>query len=85
MPRGYTISSDVSRGGVRMPVASGVIGKGDIVKLDMESIDGTGYIFATGRVKWIKTLNRSATLDEEAGIEFIDIHSADIEKLLQTH
>ena len=84
-PSGYTISSDVSEGGLRMPASSGVINKGDIVKLDMESTDGTGYIFATGRVKWLKVLNKTAPLDEEVGIEFTDIHSADVDKLLKNY
>jgi hypothetical protein len=82
---GYTISSDVSGGGLRMPASSGIINKGDILKLDMESTDGTGYIFATGKVKWLKILDKNAPLDEEVGIEFTDIHSADVDKLLRNY
>src|SRR4030042_4147134 len=83
MPLGYTISNNISRGGLCMPTSSGIINKGDIVKLDMENKDGKSYIPATGKVKWLKKVAPSAPLEEEAGIEFTDINSASIEEFLK--
>lgn len=83
IPCGYTVSSNISRSGLNMPASSLIINKGDTVKLDMKSRDGAGYIFATGKVKWLKFLDHKAPLDEEVGIEFTDIRSADIDKLLK--
>ena len=85
MPRGYTISNDISRGGLRMPSSSGILAKGDIVNLEMESADSTRYIPAVGKVRWLKAIDRNAPLDEEVGIEFIDIRSVDIDNLLKKH
>ena len=79
----YTIASDVSKGGLRMPVSSGAINKGDTIKLHMERPDGSGYMSTTGKVKWLKTLDRNAPLDEEAGIEFIGTELSEIEKFLK--
>ena len=33
----YTLSDDFSRGGLRMPALSGIVNKGDVVKLDINS------------------------------------------------
>ena len=82
-PTGYTISTDVSRGGLRMPSSSGIVNKGDVVKLDIGSAGDKRRIAATGKVKWLKNIDRDAPLDEEVGIEFIDIKPADINKLLE--
>jgi len=79
---GYSISNDMSVNGLGMPASSGVINKGDIVKISIENVKGASRIFATGKVKWIKPRSRVAPLDEEVGIEFTDIHSADIKDLL---
>ena len=37
---------------------------------------------ATGRVKWARAINREAVMDEDTGIEFINISSNDIENLI---
>ncbi|OGX00198.1 MAG: hypothetical protein A3I73_01155 [Omnitrophica bacterium RIFCSPLOWO2_02_FULL_45_16] len=79
----YTLSNDISKGGLRMPALSGIVNKGEIVKLDINSSGGNGHILATGKVKWIKPLNRIAPLDEEMGIEFVDVNPADIDRLIK--
>lgn len=80
----YTISSNISMGGLCMPAISSVIKDGDVVKLDIND-HGETHIPATGKVRWLKMLNRKALLDEEAGIEFIDVVSADIDRLIKSH
>jgi len=85
MPFGYTISNDLSRGGLCMPASSGIINKGDTVKLDLENKGTREYISATGKVKWLRTLDRNAPLDEEVGIEFTSIQSTDLDKLLKNN
>ncbi|MCX5666177.1 MAG: PilZ domain-containing protein [Candidatus Omnitrophica bacterium] len=79
------MSNDLSRGGLCMPASSGVLSKGDTVNLDMENKDTREYISATGKVKWLKTLDRNAPLDEEVGIEFTSIQPTDIDKLLKNN
>jgi hypothetical protein len=89
----YTISKNVCRGGLCIPAVSSIAKDGDIIKMEIE-IDEKFCISATGKVKWVKMLNREASLDEkaaiefindeEAGIEFIDIAPADIDRLTNT-
>ena len=68
-----------------MPASSGIINKGDTVKLDMENKGTREYISATGKVRWLRTLGRNAPLDEEVGIEFTGIQPIDIDKLLKNN
>jgi c-di-GMP-binding flagellar brake protein YcgR len=79
----YTLSNDISKGGISMPALSGVVNKGDIINLDIIAGDKKEHISATGKVKWIKPLNRIAPLDEEMGIEFISADPSGIDKLIK--
>ena len=81
----YTIASDVSRGGLRIPIPSGIINKGDAINLDMKTNDGKRHILAIGIVKWLKSINRNAPLDEEAGIEFVETNPSDIDRLIKSN
>jgi len=83
VPFGYTLSNDISRGGLCMSASSGTINKGDTVKLEMENKETREYIPATGKVRWLRALGRNAPLDEEVGIEFTEIDPAEIDKLLK--
>lgn len=87
----YSISKNVSRGGLRMPAISSIIKNGDVIKMEI-GINKEHCISATGKVKWSKILNSDASLnkeaikefiaDEEVGVEFIDPAFADIDRLL---
>ncbi len=79
---GYTISNNISRGGVCMPALSLIAKSGEVIKMDIKN-GGKGPISATGRVKWNKTRSREALLDEDVGVEFINVAPADIDNLLQ--
>ena len=80
----YTLSSDISKGGLRMPALSGIVNKGDLIKLDIAQPYSKDRILAKGKVKWIKPINRIAPLDEEMGIEFVDANPADIDILIKS-
>ena len=82
---GYTIANDVSRGGLSMPALSAIVKNGEIVKMDINNRDGNGTISAKGKVKWATPMKRKALLDERAGIEFLDIAPADIDRLVKAH
>ena len=87
----YTVSKNVSRSGICITAISSIVKKGDIIKMEIK-INEKQYVLVTGRVRWVKTFNRKASLDEElpielandeeAGIEFIDVDPADINKLM---
>ncbi len=79
----YTIADDISKGGIRIPALSGIVNKGDVVKLDIMPTYGKYHILATGKVKWIKPINRVAPLDEEVGIEFVSANPEEIERLIK--
>ena len=87
----YTVSKNVSRSGISIPAISSIAKNGGIIKMEIK-INEKQYVLVTGRVRWVKTFNRKASLDEElpielandeeAGIEFIDVDPADINKLM---
>ena len=87
----YAVSRNVSRGGICIPATSSIVKNGDIIKMEIK-IDEKQCVPVTGKVRWVKTLNHKASLDEElpiesandeeAGIEFIDVDPADIDKLM---
>ena len=87
----YTVSKNVSRGGICIPAISSIVKNGGIIKMEIE-IAEKQCVPVTGKVRWVKTLNHKASLDEElpielandeeAGIEFIDAGPADIDKLM---
>ena len=80
---GYTIVNDVSRGGLSMPALSSIAKKGDLIKMDINNRDGKGSISATGKVRWASPIKRKALLDQRAGVEFVDIAPADIDRLVR--
>lgn len=79
---GYTISHNISKGGISMPALSLIAKPGETIKMDINTNDGKTPVSATGRVRWNKIRAREALLDEDIGVEFINIASADIEKLM---
>ena len=79
---GFTIANDVSRGGLSMPALSHIAKNGEVIRLDINN-NRRGRISATGQVRWVKKIKRKALLDEQAGIEFIDIAPADADKLIK--
>jgi hypothetical protein len=79
----YTISEDISKGGLRMPALSGIFKKGDMVKLDILPTYIRCHVLATGKVKWVKPINRIAPLNEEVGIEFVNADPDDIDRLIK--
>lgn len=80
---GYTISNNISRGGISMPALSLIAKNGETIKMDINNNEDAGPISAVGRVRWNKTRAREALLDEDVGVEFIDIAPADIDRLMQ--
>ena len=80
---GYTISNNVSKGGISMPALSSIAKSGELIKLDINNKNARGYVSATGKVRWVAMRKRKALLDEEAGIEFVDITPADIDRLVK--
>ena len=80
---GYTLSNNISKGGLNMPALSGIVNEGDMIKLDIDPCDGVGHVYATGKVKWVKPISRIAPLDEEMGLEFVDVNPADIDRLIK--
>ena len=80
---GYTISNNISKRGLSMPALSNIAKNGDVIKLDILKKNGEGCISVTGRVKWVAMRKRKALLDEETGIEFVDIAPADIDRLVR--
>lgn len=81
---GYTIADDISEGGIKMPASSGIVNKGDVVKLYMKNDAWKKYVLAIGKVKWATALHRDAPLDEEIGIEFINSPTPEISKFIKS-
>ena len=87
----YTVSKNVSRNGICITAVSSIVKNGDIIKMEIK-VDEEQCVPITGKVRWVKTLNHKASLDEElpiesandeeAGIEFIDVDPADINRLM---
>jgi hypothetical protein len=80
---GYSILSDVSRGGIRMPALSNIAPDGGLIRMDIKKGDGKGNIPVVGRIRWSKMFKREAPLDKEIGIEFVDIAPDDIDRLIR--
>lgn len=80
---GYTISNNISRGGLCMPALSLIAKNDETIKMDINNSDGKGPISAIGRVRWNRTRSREALLDEDVGVEFINIAPVDIDRLMQ--
>lgn len=78
----HTVSKDVSRLGLRIPV-SRIVKEGNVLTLDIKPYNSGDFVRITGRVVWTRRLTRPAVLESDAGIEFTRIDSALSEKLLQ--
>lgn len=78
----YTVSKNVSRGGISFPALASFVKYGDILKLEIKIDDTSDSILASGRIRWIKQIKRPAILDREVGIEFTNIASDDLERLV---
>lgn len=79
----YTVAKNFSDTGVCMPAVSSIVKDGNIVNLEIIS-NVNDKITAKGQVKWTRPFNRPALQDEEAGIEFIHIPAAGVEKIINT-
>src|SRR3989338_2468746 len=78
---GYTISTNISRGGMRLPLSK-FIRTGETIKLEIETNDRKAKVAAVGKVKWSKPISRPSPLQLDAGVEFIRIDSQDADRLL---
>jgi len=66
-----------------MPAMSEIVKANDMIKMSIDRRDGVGGISATGRVRWTNKRKRKALLDEDTGIEFVDIAPTDIDRLIK--
>ncbi len=78
----YTISKDISKSGIRIP-CSGSIQNNDILNLDIDLNGGKPTLSAAGKVVWIRKSARPAVLDLEAGLEFINVVSKEIDAFIK--
>lgn len=79
---GYTVSKNISRVGICMPV-SRIVNVGDMLNLKIDPNDKKGPVDALGKVVWAKNIARPSHLELDAGLEFTRLDSADAERLLQ--
>ena len=79
----YTVSKNISRVGIRIPV-SRIVKSGDSINLDIAPNDNKGPVSCVGKVVWTKETARPAILEVDAGIEFVKTNPAEIERLLET-
>lgn len=79
----YTVSKNISKGGIRLPV-SRVVKNGDTINLDIDISQKKGGVSAIGKVRWVKEIGRPSPLGLEAGLEFTKIDPRDVERLLKT-
>ena len=86
----YTVSKNISRGGLCIPVISNIIKNGDSIKMEIWG-NKERCISVIGKVRWVKMLDRGVSLnreateftpDEEAGVEFTNVPFADTDNLL---
>lgn len=83
-----SISKNISKGGICIPVLSRLVRAGDDIKLEIYSkAMKNNPVPAKGRVVWMKETSGlssvSVSPDGEAGIEFTEIDAFGIEKLIQ--
>ncbi len=67
----FTVSKNISRGGICMPILSNLFKSDTLIKLEINTQDN--WVTATGKIRWTKPIKRPALLGQEAGIEFIKI------------
>ena len=78
---GYTVSRNVSLGGILIPVSK-FIKNGDVIKLDIDTNNNGNRVAAYGRVKWTQAITRPSPLQMDAGIEFTRIEPQDARRLV---
>lgn len=82
-----SISKNISRGGICLPVLSRLVRIDDTIRLDIYPKDiKRRPVAALGKVVWTKETSAVAghlLLDAEAGIEFTEINARDLERLLK--
>jgi Tfp pilus assembly protein PilZ len=78
---GYTITRNVSRGGILVPVPKAVK-DGEMLKFAIDANDRKDRIAAVGKVRWTKVLRRPAILGLDAGVEFTSISPQDAARLV---
>ena len=79
----YTVSKNISRVGICIPVTR-IVKNGDLINLDIDPNDKKGPVPAVGKVVWTKEVDRPALLEVDAGVEFVKIDPAEVERLLET-
>jgi hypothetical protein len=77
---GYSVSTNVSRGGLRLPLSS-FIKTGDTLRLRIDPSDSRGNVDAVGRVVWARHVGRPAVLQIDAGVEFTNIDPRNADRL----
>ncbi|MFA5147041.1 MAG: PilZ domain-containing protein [Candidatus Omnitrophota bacterium] len=80
---GYTVSKNISRVGLRMPITR-IVKEGDVINLDIEPKHKEGPVSATGKVVWTRPINRLARLEMDAGVEFIKIDHSRANRLFES-
>lgn len=78
----YTVSKNISKGGICIPTLLSYPKENELVKLLIRTSDNKRHIPVTGKVRWIKRLDRPAILGQEVGIEFLDADKDNVERLL---
>ena len=81
-----SISKNISKGGICLPVLSRLVRTGDPIKIDIyPDNDGKDPVSLHGEVMWTRETTSAAnpsSLDAEAGIRFVGSDESLIDKLL---
>ena len=80
--QGYSVSSNVSKGGICLPLAKH-IKKGNSIDLSI-NLSEQEKVLATGKVVWTKDIKRLAPLQIFAGLEFKKIRPNSARLLVAT-
>ena len=76
-----TIAEDISRSGIRLPV-SRIVKEGDVLALYIYPREESGAVSATGVVKWTLHRPKEQRYNVDAGVQFTDIESSDVDRLI---
>ena len=77
-----SIVKNISADGVCVPISK-MVRKGTVIRLYIFDRDKEAPVPATGRVKWLDG-TKGSRFDLDAGIEFTNIKSYDVDRLLAT-
>ena len=78
---GRSVAADISRGGIRLSVPR-IVKKGNVLKINIYPCGKDYPILARAKVRWVQKVKGDLPFHVDAGIEFISIEPADINKLL---